>query len=1126
MKSLSPPQRKRFPGAMLACALVACGLTAQLNAQVSTKVVTTFAPQDWTTSSDNRAPADYVALDDSGMEAQIAYSGKGFEYHRMAAKNPISIPGKLKTVQVQIHMSNPGAGTKLTLIDAYGGWHNIDFPKFASESWETVTIPVPDDLAQPATIHSFQFHNWGTRKQKTDVRVGLKSIAVETDLTYADPMTGRYLDWKPDPSGKKKDTEAPATPLFSADFSSTAPGHFFAGTDAELILNIRNWRPNPAQVKATVTVTDIHGENIFTKTIEQRVDASEQFKWSPPVELYGPHRAEVQIENAGFPSAEAYLIFAEGPKPHDLTESEKMASPYGMNVHGGQGLFITPFRNAGIIWFRDYAFNFEWLERAKQNSRNFSGWPGYPGIVQTYKDAGAMVLPVLAHSIPRPEIVNGHVEGNTPPSRPWVAHLAEVLDGFPQFKYWELDNEYALEPEIREAEKKLNWAHYESYHKAFGDAVKLLGFGELKAVENGRAGIFPDLLEKAVKNGSFENINVVNIHHYAGVDTPELNVKNYNTGGLGRGADLLFDKLRDVVAAAHADGKEREAFITEFGWDTAAGQVVSIEQQAAYAPRSYMMFAAAGMDKAFWYWHFDSSTPMRFFDACGLMTARREPKPSLCTVAGITHLLPSLDYVGTFNFGPGTEGYVFKENGQYIAAAFRILDGDKPIEVDFGADVQLYDAYANPLQGTQATLDIAPIYADGLKPDSAIMRQAAYSIDSHRFMATVANEASDIVVRVNNLSGQNKQVTLKPVLPSGWKNQQDSFSYTASAYSDDTITIPFKAAADAKAGFQPLSVEVVEDGKALTTLYLRANVLEPYVLTVGGMPNTEGKVEVVATVINQTNSVKTPSIALSLPSGWHALTEDGSIDILQPQETREIPLEFEWSNGAKLDRLPQVTLQDAEFKITQSIIPPFKAIRKLEGSGWFKGDTTQWPEANKLPEWIVGSIFGEPLTNIWMGWSGKGLWIGVDVKASKVQVTGPRSFWQADSLELFIDAQNDKTATSFGPGDHQFWAVAQPEEDCVYLGEWKRSDEIEETRYDIPLSYSASKRTEDGYTMEFIIPWSEIRGFTPRAGKDLGLNFNLNVKGIEGSREVYWPRVKTKGIIGQPKFWGTVELSQ
>lgn len=49
----------------------------------------------------------------------------------------------------------------------------------------------------------------------------------------------------------------------------------------------------------------------------------------------------------------------------------KRKSPYGLNHRAGHGLLLEPFRAAGIVWFRDYAFNRSWLERAKGDKSQF-----------------------------------------------------------------------------------------------------------------------------------------------------------------------------------------------------------------------------------------------------------------------------------------------------------------------------------------------------------------------------------------------------------------------------------------------------------------------------------------------------------------------------------------------------------------------------------------------------------------------------------------------------------------------------------------------------------------------------------------------------------------------------------
>ena len=150
------------------------------------------------------------------------------------------------------------------------------------------------------------------------------------------------------------------------------------------------------------------------------------------------------------------------------------------------------------------------------------------------------------------------------------------------------------------------------------------------AVENGRASIRPDRLARCIQSGDFDRIGVVNAHQYCGTDAPEENLCNFNMGYEGKPPSLLFDDLRAVKRVAQADGKKREFWLTEFGWDTLAGPVVSPYQQAVYLPREWMMAMAAGTDKAFWFYNFDAPDPKQFFDGCGLLTAKGEPKLSLC----------------------------------------------------------------------------------------------------------------------------------------------------------------------------------------------------------------------------------------------------------------------------------------------------------------------------------------------------------------------------------------------------------------------------------------------------------------------------------------------------------------
>lgn len=1120
--SCNLPKRILILGSVLVLAINGYGQPSSQR-RVLTRVADTFQPQNWTTATDTRVTADLLP-GEKGLKLLIPYTGKGFQFYRMEPAHPIAIPGELKQLEFGIKMGSPSAGVKIVLKDGSGKFVDLDLKGIKVGQWSTAYASLPEDLISPVTVASFIFHNWGTRNEKTTVEVDMTDLKVVTDLSGVDPSTGRLLSWKAPKAG----AAPPETPLFVAKTGSSQPGNFFAGVDPEVILSLRNWHPEPALISAKLVVEDEQGNPVFEKSEKTTVEATGELRWTFKTDHYGPYRAVLTIDRNGMEQREVRMRLATAPKPRDLTDEQKQRSPIGMNYHAGNGLLLTPFRQAGIVWFRDYAFSWDWLERAEGNDRSFSGWPGYPGIIKAYRDSGGILMPCMAQAIPEIRLEDGKVVGDNPPDRAWIAQLADVLSAFPHLKYWELDNEYALHAEVREAEEQIGWAHYERYHATFGDAVKVLGNGELSAVENGRAGIFPELLLKAVENGSFDNIQVANIHHYCGVDAPEENIRNANTGGLGVNARLYFDKLRDTVAYADADGKDREVFITEFGWDTKAGQVVSEAQQAAYLARAFMLHAAAGLDKSFWYWHFDSETAGGFFAGCGLMTFEREPKPALSAMAGLTRILPDLEYMGVFYPTPGNQGYIFHQDGKLVAAAWSIREpGEKhpATAIDFGNGVQLYDLYANPLKGTSATLGIAPVYAVGVSEDSLWVRQSQYSIDSDHLLLTTAGEESQIRVRVENRGSTALAGRIGLRLPEGWTSPDGGVPYQVPVGETLQVVVPVQVPDNAKPGIEPILVSVFEEGsQPLSVMPMQANVREPFFLSVGPMPVTPGKVDVLAKVVNQANTIQNPQVALDLPGNWKALSGPQTLTDLKPGESREVTLSFDWEPVIEAGAMARVVVRNETTQVVQPMIPPVISLKKLGGNGWFGGDVSKWPEANRLPGWMVGSSYGEPRAEFWLGWTEKGLWVAANVRDSKTYVTDPRSFWQGDVLEIFIDAQNDKTAKSYGAGDHQFWVVPQPDDRDVYAGQWKRDEEIPETRYDIPGIQSTSAKTATGFSMEFIIPWLELNGIEGKAGEEIGFNLNFTVKGTDGDRQIFWPRLKDASVMGQPRSWGTVKL--
>ena len=89
------------------------------------------------------------------------------------------------------------------------------------------------------------------------------------------------------------------------------------------------------------------------------------------------------------------------------------------------------------------------------------------------------------------------------------------------------------------------------------------------------------------------------------------------------------------------------------------------------------------------------------------------------------------------------------------------------------------------------------------------------------------------------------------------------------------------------------------------------------------------------------------------------------------------------------------------------------------------------------------------------------------------------------------------------------------DENRVYVGRWKRKNEIPATQYDLPGIKSAAVRKDDGYVMEFLIPAAALQKYRPEVGARLGLSVNLTVKGKRFDREVYWPWTKSRLGAGQ-----------
>lgn len=1116
--------------------LLAGAMARPALAQTVRKVAEPFETSSWIVSDDSsatgtarlvpEAPPEAGAASRQSQQLEAIFSGSGFEFYNANPLQPLIIPGSTKNVSLWVRADGQPYGWTLQFKDGWGRGEvngqklEWEMSKGVGATWKQVTFTVPPAWVQPLTISGVLVHNWEARTTKATVRFWMDQLQVETDISDVDPQTGVLRSWKPNPQPPKDVKDAaqpPVTPLLGAGLAPTQPYNVFSGTKPEFMLQARNWKADAAGGTFEWKLSDYRGAVL--KEARQSIKVEDNFSLALPLDVtrYGLYRLDSTMTWDGgksVPSSEPLVYI---PVARELTEAEKDASPYGINVNSGRLPMVPPFRQAGIIWFRDYGFNYDWMVRAKGADKSYGGWPWYPKIMHQYEANGVRVMADFQTAIRPP------VAGAPPgPDLAWTREIVGMMLAFPSLRTFELDNEYDLNAQHVKAETAVNWRNYLGYHKKFGDIAHLLGEGRWTAVENGRAGIWPARVRQAVQSGDFASIDVINSHHYTGVDPPEINVTNHNMGSDNVDTTtLFFDQLREALRAGRSDGKPRQHWLTEFGWDTKAGPVVTPLQQAAYLQRAYMLLLAAGTAKGFWFFDLDSPNANQFFDGCGLFTYDQRPKLSYAAYAGMTQILPKPQYVGMINAGEGTWGYLFRNEGQLVATLWS-LTGEKTPRVDLGG--KLYDFMANPVNGTSAQLGIEPVYAVGVPETSRWFRQAAYSLDTPYLVAATAGDSITAELRVKNERKTAISGAVRLQLPTGWQDVSGEKTVTVAAGQESVVPLTFRIGTDEPLGEKTVRLAIAE-GEPLHEIPLRVQVQRPIVMSVRGLQGQPGASPVTIRLSNRSAQPLDGALRFKLPASWSTTTPEITVAALKPKETREIPTSVNWSPAWKTGESAVVEYRSADGRSVQQPLIPSQLTIHQAPRLVLDGDLKDWPAGTQLPAWVLGSTAGVPHANVYMAWSPQGLYVGLDVHDSKVLTTDPRSFWIGDVLELFLDTRDKKTPRPFETGDHQFWLVPQVEQKRAYVGRWKRGAEIAATQYDIAGIQSAARRQGDGYVLECLLPATLIQGYKPAPGTRLGLNLNLSVKGVQLDREVFWPLPKSDGTPDHPENWGTVVLA-
>ena len=982
-------------------------------------------------------------------------------------------------------------------------WQKFEmtFPETVGKNKEPIALPVKFDCVKQ--------NNWGDRNSPPKTRqFDLYDFRLWTDMAG---VTDRPYE-------------------LSVKYPVVGNTFFDAEGEPAVIISAGSWIGEEKTLTFKANVVSATGEERKFEIPPLKVlDGASQIV-KLPFDEPGAYKVEIAVE--GFPKSfvekSRYVVCLH---PRDLTDEEKEASPYGINVHGGGYVGYEKFARLGFTWVRDYAFNFHWMRRARGDGK-YAGWPWYPKIVKAAEDVGIKTLPCLMGAIEVKRDATGDNDPSFTPNKEWRRQMALAVSTFDNLTAFELDNE-------ADGLMFKTLDGYGRYCQAFGDIVKSAR-PDARAVAPGLAGIYVEQSQKLVEKGYFRNIDVVNGHRYCGKDGPEYSKANLNTGMSEAKPAYLRDVWRHWKKAATCDGKFRELWVTEWGWDTLAGQPVSEWEQAAYLQRKWVLAMGNGVEKMFWYWYYDddTDTPNYFFAGCGIFDRRRNPKPSAASFAAMRTFIPGkYEYIGTANLGPNHMVQLVRAEGKVVALAYKVRKDGPDLEIKDEKAELITDMFGRTLKPTgtfgKRKLDIAPTWYVGLDADSDWLKQCPLDIESDFYVRNVGGEA----IKVEVASPDKYEYSVVP--PKGWTVEKKPYGFD--------VTGP----AGLKRGNTSFTV-TGKNGKVEKTMSIEVDIV-PQAYAKSKAANFDG--EFTLDVTNQSAEDQTFAVNAEMPDGWKVEPSVSTTGKLKPEETKTLSFKLVKSapvdpaaTGAANPKLSIVNSKGMQVDYAP-VIPRTWTMRRVDLSKIkFDGDLSDWDERYRVNSFMIGPNGDKDPSKVYIAYCDEGLVAALDVDDSRCFTADPGSFWRAaDCLEIMIttpDGVKFKADEPWSLFDHQMWFCPMLKDKSVFCGYWSNCEGqkvYKKSGDDVNAKWngSASKcvpdgsrsglvKTPRGYRAEMFVPAEQLKGWDKmKPGATIGLSFTLVVEDLKNSQhELYWPNSKRDNLMKKPWTWAKVKLEK
>ena len=1078
--------------------------------------------------SDPDAPKDHKAL-----RLIVRYGVRsfgGWSAHPKARK----LPGKVVKITGWSRKGNDKSwGMGMNFVDANTNSFSWGIPAKSTE-WERFEYFIPDMVIHkdsatgkqvkvpirfPIKLDSISQDNWGDRNNPEAVEriLDLYDLRVHTD------MSDIPVDERPYELG--------------VGFPAIANCFYYGEEKPEVVISVGSWLGEERTVKTTVEVESATGEKRPLKVPDVKVLDSASVRVLLPFTEPGSYT--LRLKASGFPKDyEKETRCAIILHPPALTEKQKDASSYGINVHGGSYVGYDKFAKLGFVWVRDYAFNFLWMKRARGDGK-YAGWPWYPKIIKAAEDQGLRILPCLMNA------AQCRAEDPDTPTDEWRRDIALIVSTFPNLTAFELDNEHGWPMDEK----------YGEYHRVFAEIMKACRPDAL-SVQEGCAGIHLGGARKHVLNGNFKDLKVLNGHRYAGMVGPEISRQNYNVADIAADEAKIYqrDLWRQWKINSELDGVRRQRWITEWGWDTRAGQIVSEWEQAAYMQREWVLALGNGIDKLFWYWYYDSDTPnpKNFFDGCGIFNRFREPKPVAPAFAALRTFLPAdMTYLGYANFGPNHMAHLLRRaDGRLIACAFQLYPAekatmmkpeDREMTIRDPKSEKIYDMFGAELKATdRRKLDVAPVWYIGLDPKSEWLKQCPldFCFESPFFVRNVSGEPIPLHLLNFGKEGVSYRVELpKGMVDAGWVVKDRPYGYDligplgAPREANQFTVVGVNEGVEKR---MPVDIDII------TQAYAKSNV-EQFDKTF--------KVD----IVNQSATNQVYELRANLPEGWEVKPAAQRTKALEPNGIDTLTFTLVRSSAipaTEKTAIPKLEIYNVgnpalEGKVIDyaPVIPRAWTLHRVaKGQIKIDGKPGEWAKEAaryQLPNWMLGPRGDKETSRIYMAYDDDGLYMMFDIDDSQCKTSDPNSFWRAaDCLEFQFGANGDFSRDKgWTLDDHQFWFCPLPLENRVFAGFWpnckgqsspdKEGKGIKPEDGIISALSSVTDKAGDiiGYRMEIFIGKDRLHGWNPKKGEYVKMMFSIAVQGLRDPREVYWPSPKRGEMaVKKPWMWARVLL--